>query len=231
MPDRFNDKATARSRFVNDRLTLGNHSARKASSAVTQRLLQAPELRVSDLRTTLTVCAYAAFGTEPDTTELLDTLRSRGVRVLLPVLRPDSDLDWAVYDAALAPGRFGLREPVGERLGVDAIRDADVVIVPALAISSTGQRLGRGGGSYDRALTRLTVRKADPEHSTYATQPSAHASQPWVCALVYDHELDADFPVETHDRPVDAACAPNRLARFRGSAEAGDGRADLGSGL
>jgi 5-formyltetrahydrofolate cyclo-ligase len=211
MPDRANDKATVRSRFVNNRLTLGNHLARQASSAVTQHLLQAPELRVSGSHTVLTVCAYASFGTEPDTTELLDTLGATGVRVLLPVLRPDSDLDWAVYDARLQPGRFGLREPVGERLGVEAIRDADVVLVPALAISSTGQRLGRGGGSYDRALTRLTVRKRDPKQ---ATQPPAHVSRPWVCALVYDHELDATFPVEAHDRPVDAACAPSRLVRF-----------------
>jgi 5-formyltetrahydrofolate cyclo-ligase len=212
MPDRANDKATARSRFVNDRLTLGNHLARQASSAVTRRLLQAPELHVSGSQAPLTVCAYASFGTEPDTTELLDTLTARGVRVLLPVLLPDSDLDWAVYDAKLAPGRLGLREPVGERLGVDAIRDADVVLAPALAVSATGQRLGRGGGSYDRALTRLTVRKAGAEQST---RPSAHASHPWVCALVYDHELDAQFPVQPHDQPVDAACAPSRLVRFR----------------
>jgi 5-formyltetrahydrofolate cyclo-ligase len=217
MPDRANDKATARSRFVNNRLTLGNHLARQASSAVTQRLLQSPELGVSEPRTALTVCAYASIGTEPDTTELLDALTARGVRVLLPILRPDFDLDWAVYDATLAPGRFGLREPVGERLGVEAIRDADVVLVPALAISSTGQRLGRGGGSYDRALTRLTVRKtvheADPELPTHT---SAQVSRPWVCALVYDHELDATFPVEAHDQPVDAACAPSRLVRFTG---------------
>jgi 5-formyltetrahydrofolate cyclo-ligase len=211
MPDRVNDKATARSRFVNDRLTLGNHLARQASSAVTRRLLQAPELRVSESRGALTVCAYASFGTEPDTKELLDALVARNVRVLLPVLLPDSDLDWAVYGAGLASGRLGLREPIGERLGVEAIRDAAVVLVPALAVSSTGQRLGRGGGSYDRALARLTVRQADTERST---QPSVQVSHPWVCALVYDHELDAHFPVQPHDQPVDAACAPSRLVRF-----------------
>jgi 5-formyltetrahydrofolate cyclo-ligase len=210
MPDSINDKATVRSRFVNDRLTLGNHLLREASSAVTKRLLQAPELRVSEKRAGLTVCAYASFGSEPDTTELLDTLVAMGVRILLPVLLPDSDLDWAVYDARLAPGRRGLREPVGERLGVEAIRRADVVLVPALAVSPIGQRLGRGGGSYDRALARLSVRKAA------GSQPSAHVARPWVCALVYDHELDAAIPVEAHDQLVDAACAPSRLIRFDG---------------
>lgn len=208
MPDSANDKATVRSRFVNDRLTLGNHSLRKASSALTQRLLQAPELHVSASGDVVTVCAYASFGTEPDTTELLNALAAQGIRVLLPVLLPDADLNWAVYDGQFASGRLGLREPVGDRLGIDAIRTADVVLVPALAVSSTGYRLGRGGGSYDRALARLTARKDRP------TQSSAQPRRPWVCALVYDHELDATFPVDPHDQPVDAACTPSRLIRF-----------------
>jgi 5-formyltetrahydrofolate cyclo-ligase len=217
MPESANDKATARSRFVNDRLTLGNHLLRNASPALTRRLLQAPELRVSASGHVMTVCAYASFGSEPDTTELVDNLHAHGIRVLLPVLLQDADLDWAVYDGRFSPGRFGLREPVGDRLGVDAIRAADVVLVPALAVSSIGYRLGRGGGSYDRALARLTVRKTgstqapvQPTQSMQSTQPR----RPWVCALVYDHELDADFPVEPHDQPVDAACAPNHLVRF-----------------
>lgn len=211
MPESANDKATVRSRFVNDRLTLGNHLLRKASSALTQRLLQAPELRVYASGDVLTVCAYASFGTEPDTTELVDTLHAQGVRVLLPVLLPDADLDWAVYDGRFVPGRFGLREPVGDRLGAEAIRAADAVLVPALAVTPTGYRLGRGGGSYDRALAHLTARKTD---LTQTSVQSARLRRPWVCALVYDHELDADFPVDAHDQPVDAACAPSRLVRF-----------------
>ncbi|MBS2962641.1 5-formyltetrahydrofolate cyclo-ligase [Actinocrinis puniceicyclus] len=204
MPESTNDKATARSRFVNDRLTLGKYALRKASSALVARLLQAPELSVSAPRRLLTVCAYASFGTEPDTAALIEALRERGVRVLLPVLLPDADLDWAIYDGTLVPGRLGLQEPTGERLGIEAISHADVVLVPALAISPTGQRLGRGGGSYDRALSRVTeCQDSDPP-----------CKRPWVCALVYDHELDAGFSVEAHDQPVDAACAPSRLVRF-----------------
>lgn len=220
MPESANDKATARSRFVNNRLTLGNHLLRNASPSLTRRLLQAPELRVSASDHGMTVCAYASFGSEPDTRELVDNLHSRGVRVLLPVLLPDADLDWAAYDGRFASGRLGLREPVGERLGVDAIRAADVVLVPALAVSSTGDRLGRGGGSYDRALARLTVRKTgSAPPSTQPAAPSTQPHRPWVCALVYDHELDADFPIDPHDQPVDAACTPSRLVRFGNEAE------------
>jgi 5-formyltetrahydrofolate cyclo-ligase len=204
MPESANDKATLRSRFVNNRLTLSNRALRKASPALAQRLLQAPELHLSASAGSTTVCAYASFGTEPDTADLIEALVERGARVLLPVLLPDADLDWAAYDGRLAAGRFGLRQPVGEPLGVDAIRSADAVLVPALAVSPAGYRLGRGGGSYDRALARLTQRQ---ESATQRTRP-------WVCALVYDHELNADVPVEPHDQPVDAACAPSRLVRF-----------------
>jgi 5-formyltetrahydrofolate cyclo-ligase len=202
MPEQLNDKATARSRFVNDRCTIGNHSRRNASSLAVAHLLRAPELASAKA-----ICAYVSFGTEPETGPLIEGLTDRGVTVLLPVLLKDGDLDWARYDRAqgFAIGRFGLREPTGERHGPAAVRNAQAVIVPALAVSATGQRLGRGGGSYDRALARL----ADLE------------PRPWVCALLYDHEIGADFPVEPHDRPVAAACSASGIVRFTGTPGAG----------
>lgn len=207
MPHAPNDKATARSRFVNDRCTLGNHERCEASSAAVACLMRAPELVKAK-----TVCAYVSFGTEPETGRLIEGLAGRGVTVLLPVLLADRDLDWARYEPGreLESGRLGLREPGGERLGVDAVCDADVMIVPALAVSPSGQRLGRGGGSYDRVIARLG--DADADSGTERRERKDH--RPWVCALLFDHELDAQFPVEPHDRPVDAACSASGVVRF-----------------
>jgi 5-formyltetrahydrofolate cyclo-ligase len=156
-----------------------------------EHLLAAPEVRRA-----ATVAAYVSIGTEPGTGLLLRALADAGKRVVLPVLRPDDDLDWGTYrgDTSLAPARRGLLEPV-DRLGVDAVATADVVLVPGLAVSLSGMRLGRGGGSYDRALARVPV-------GTF------------TCVLLHDEEVGVDVPFEPHDRTVRAAASPTGITRF-----------------
>ena len=114
----------------------------------------------------------------------------------MPVLGSGLQRDWAEYAGAddlreRAPGRPP--EPGGPTLGAAALADADVVIAPALAVDTTGARLGQGGGWYDRALEH--IRPGVP-----------------VVALVFPEELyDAEtrpLPRERHDRPVDAVATP-----------------------
>ena len=104
-----------------------------------------------------TIAAYYSIGTEPDTHGLIFALWKRGSYVVLPVLLPDGDLDWASYEGpdSLAPGPHGLLQPVEPVRGPGTVARADVVLVPALAVDARGYRLGRGGGSYDRALARV----------------------------------------------------------------------------
>jgi 5-formyltetrahydrofolate cyclo-ligase len=109
--------------------------------------------------------------------------------VLLPVLQPDGALDWARYTGELTDGPRGLREPTGPRLGQAAVAGADAVVVPAVAVDRRGVRLGRGGGSYDRALARVA--------------PGVS-----VTALLYDGELVDLLPAEPHDRHVGAVVTP-----------------------
>ena len=134
------------------------------------------------VRGAATVAAYVSVGGEPGTGLLLDALVAAGKRVLVPVLQPDNDLDWAPYTGprSLAPAARGLLEPTGSPLGVDAVRSADVVLVPGLAVSPAGDRLGRGGGSYDRALTR--VLDGTP-----------------VAVVLHDDEVGLAVPTDPHD--------------------------------
>jgi 5-formyltetrahydrofolate cyclo-ligase len=160
--------------------------------AVADRLLAAPEVRRA-----ATLAAYVSVGSEPGTGVLIRDLAAAGKRVILPVLLPDGDLDWAAYagDESLVPARLGLVEPAGPRLGVDAIGTPDAVLLPGLAVSPEGDRLGRGGGSYDRALGRVPV-------GTF------------TCVLLHDDEVGLDVPVEPHDRRVTAAATPSGIWRF-----------------
>ncbi|MFF2729923.1 5-formyltetrahydrofolate cyclo-ligase [Streptomyces sp. NPDC058008] len=147
-----------------------------------------------------TVAAYVSVGREPGTRALLDALWARGVRVLLPVLMEDDDLDWAVFEGAehLVPAGRGLLEPDGARLGPRAVLEADAVLLPGLAVDVRGMRLGRGGGSYDRVLARLASAGAHPA----------------LVVLLYDDEVVARVPVEPHDHPVDAVVTPAGARRF-----------------
>lgn len=143
--------------------------------------------------------AYVSIGSEPGTALLLARLDD----VLLPVLLPDGDLDWVLFDGELVPGPRGLLEPAGPRLGRDAVADCSVVVVPALAVDRSGTRLGRGGGSYDRALRRTSA---------------------VVVAALHLGELVEALPAEPHDQPVDAVVLPDRgLVVLRASGPGGMG--------
>jgi 5-formyltetrahydrofolate cyclo-ligase len=138
-----------------------------------------------------TVAAYYSIGSEPETHGLLFALWKRGSYVLLPILLPDGDLDWASYEGpdSLRPGPRWLTEPSEPPRGTGAVASADLVLVPALAVDHSGVRLGRGGGSYDRALARV-------------------GTQVPTVALLYDTEFVPDVPAAPHDQRVRMIARP-----------------------
>jgi 5-formyltetrahydrofolate cyclo-ligase len=187
------EKAGLRAALLAGRRTLTADQRVAAGRHLRDAVLGAPEAQMAG-----TVAAYLSVGSEPDTRGLVFALWKRGTYVLLPVLRSDGDLDWASYEGpdSLAPGPRGLLEPAEPPRGVTAITSADLIIVPALAVDRRGTRLGRGGGSYDRALARV-----GPAILTVA--------------LLYDGELLERVPAGSHDVAVRAAALPaggiNRL--------------------
>ena len=185
-------KTAARDQLLAARRARPATDVTACAEAAAEHLLAAAEVRRA-----ATVAAYVAVGTEPGTSTLLAALLAMRCRVLLPVLREDDDLDWGVHSGvgALWPGRRGLLEPTGSLLGVDAVAGADAVLVPGLAVDTTGLRLGRGGGSYDRALARV------PEAA-------------FTCVLLYPDEVGRAVPGEEHDRRVRAAASADGITRF-----------------
>jgi 5-formyltetrahydrofolate cyclo-ligase len=180
------DKASLRRRLVAARAAMSDSERTAAGRLIRDNVLELPQVAAAG-----TIAAYYSVGTEPDTRGLVFALWKRGSYVILPVLLPDGDLDWASYEGpdSLAPGPLGLLQPVEPVRGPEAVARAHVILVPALGVDSRGNRLGRGAGSYDRALARV------------------HGQVP-VIALLYDDELLPDLPAQPHDRPVTAVARP-----------------------
>ncbi|SEO79781.1 5-formyltetrahydrofolate cyclo-ligase [Trujillonella endophytica] len=176
-------KADLRSRLREQRRARSAAERATAAAAVTSALLRG-------LAGVRTMAAFAPDEFEPGHGRLPAAFTQLGARVLLPVVSDGSpELRWAVDTGRLAPGRFGLLEPLGPRLGTTAIGAADAVVVPAVAVDRSGVRLGRGGGFYDRALVHA--------------RPGA-----LLVAVVYDDEFVAELPAEPHDRRVGVVVTP-----------------------
>jgi 5-formyltetrahydrofolate cyclo-ligase len=144
----------------------------EAEARLCAALLLIPELAAAKV-----VAGYVALRGEPNIFVVLEELRSRGVRVVLPVVTESRDLYFRSADGQLV-----------------ATSEIDVVLAPAVAADPRGGRLGRGGGSYDRALPRV--------------RPDA-----LVIAIVHASELLDAVPLEAHDRPVGAVLAGDQLIR------------------
>jgi 5-formyltetrahydrofolate cyclo-ligase len=178
-------KAELRAQFLDRRRARPVPERTAAAAAVTRGLLRG-------LAGVRTFAAYLPEDDEPGYGRLPAAFTQLGARVLLPVTPTDGrELAWAVDTGRLAPGRHGLLEPLGPRLGATAVGTADVIVVPAVAVARNGIRLGRGGGYYDRAL----------QHA----RPDAV-----VVALVFDDEFVDELPTEPHDRPVAVVVTPSR---------------------
>ena len=192
-------KAALRRRIRAERARRRPSERAAQGHALTGIALELPEIQGAHC-----VALYAATPTEPQTGPLRLALRTHGIGVVLPLVRPEG-LEWA-WDtgAELLPaqGRGG-PEPAGPTLGPRGLLTADVVLVPALAVDTLGTRLGQGGGYYDVAL------------------PGLDLGIP-IFAVVHEEEVfDAavePLPSQLHDVPVDGALTPLRCPRLPGRA-------------
>ena len=179
-------KRILRSEIRQARNSRSPHSHRDSGLRLADVALSIPELQTAKV-----VALYAARATEPQTQPLLSSLHKQGKDVLLPVLSDSLQRCWAHYQgAADLQERSPMRppEPSGTPLPAKSLQDADFIIVPALAVDSTGTRLGQGGGWYDR-----TLKEAKEGTLKFV----------FVYPEEFYKEEDFHLPVEDHDQQID----------------------------
>ena len=148
--------------------------------------LQEEILQKEGAGTHLNVFTYLSYSLEAPTDKLIDGLLAKGVKVFCPRIQ-DTFLQAVEYGEDFALNRFGIREPLGE----PTTEEMHIVILPLLAVDKSGNRLGYGGGYYDRYL-----------------QQHNHAIRIGYC---YDFQIVNHVPSTSLDERLDLIVTERRI--------------------
>jgi 5-formyltetrahydrofolate cyclo-ligase len=196
-------------RMVAQSLALLTPSRRRAAGiAVAQRLRNLPQVRDAG-----TIMAFLPLPTEIDTWPTIRWAWSEGKRVAVPriepapegedlplsrremvaVLLPAADVDGVAAHPDVRPGALGILDVPGAR-PID-VSEIDVLLMPCQAVDRSGNRLGKGGGFFDRLLSRQDLRAAR-------------------IVLAFHEQVLDEVPVAENDRPVDMVVTDAEILAF-----------------
>jgi 5-formyltetrahydrofolate cyclo-ligase len=183
------DKAALRVRLREARRTLSAEQRALAAAGL------AHQVGTSRLfRTSRRVAAYFSADGEIDPAPILARARAMGKRCYLPVL---SRLSWdrlwfapAASGTQLRPNRFGILEPVVTARELVRAPELDLILLPLVGFDAAGNRLGMGGGFYDKSLAYLGTR--------------THWRKPHLVGLAYECQRVARLPAAAWDIPLTA---------------------------
>jgi 5-formyltetrahydrofolate cyclo-ligase len=185
------DKSELRKELLSKRNNIPPVVRMAKNKMVLERMLSLDEFRNAGI-----IFFFASFRTEVDTAEMIKSSLSSGKRVLLPKVDKDSH-ELQLYEirdfSELAPGYMGIPEPTFQGRQM-SINDADIVIIPGAGYDASGNRIGYGGGYYDRLLSGL--QKDIP-----------------VIAPAYEEQIVDSIPSEPHDIRVHMIVTDRRVIR------------------
>lgn len=184
-------KSEVRKSILKARSRLSSQEVVQKSRLITRRILSLEEFRRAR-----TIMAYVDFRNEVKTEELIRTSMAMGKRVAVPLtdlqqkrLIPSLLRD---FPGDLAPGAWGIMEPRLESLRPLLPEELDLVIVPGVAFDERGNRLGYGGGFYDRFL------------------PQTRSDAIWL-ALAFELQICPEVYPGPHDCPVHIIVTEERV--------------------
>ena len=183
-------KERLRKRVLAVRMGLDRSQVEVSGQAILERVLGLETYR----RAKLVHTYVSSKENEVDTRALICTCLAQGKRVAVPVVMPGAKaMAHALIDGLdrLVVGSYGLAQPdPAEIVWLPAEARIDLVVVPGLAFDRRGQRIGWGGGYYDRFLAQVQTVKI---------------------GLCYDELVLDCIPGEPHDVPVDVVVAETAI--------------------
>ncbi|MDD5058894.1 MAG: 5-formyltetrahydrofolate cyclo-ligase [Sideroxydans sp.] len=177
-------KQTLRQQILSRRDALPHDQRAAHSASIIERLLAMPQYQRAKV-----VLGYMNFGHEFASELWVKRVLADGKKLILPRANPVTrllELYWVEdIERQLAPGMFGIREPIPElSTMVLSLNALEFVLLPGVAFTREGARLGYGGGFYDKLLARVTHR-------------------PVLVAGAFGMQLVQDIPQESTDRKVE----------------------------
>jgi 5-formyltetrahydrofolate cyclo-ligase len=137
---------------------------------------------------------YIAIGSEISLDPAIMTWRARGMHLFAPITRDDQPLRFAALENDIVAGPFGTWQPPNDARTI-APAELDVVLVPLLAFDDRGNRLGQGGGFYDRSF-------------------NADQKTPLRLGIGYAVQRILQIPTEAHDVTLHAVCTEQGWTSF-----------------
>lgn len=181
------------------RRALGRRERARRSRALVHRIAHSRWFRASRR----IACFFANDG-EPDLAALMRLIWRTGRRCYLPVLTTANRgrMLFSPYrpDSRLSLNRYRIPEPVAARRQLLDARRLDVVLTPLVAFDLDGNRLGMGGGYYDRSFAFLHRRR--------------HWRKPRLLGIAYQFQCVTQLPVEPWDVPLDGIATESAVHVF-----------------
>jgi len=160
------------------------------AQAIKDNLFAQPEFKSAEA-----VLFYAAFGSEVPTYSMIEESLEIGKMAILPItdIETNSLLLRRVHDlSSLKPSKYGIPEPELDTTEHFEMENIDLILVPGMVFDECGNRIGYGGGYYDRFLSKI------------------NASVPWV-SIAFELQIVPLIPKEKHDLPVDKIITEKRI--------------------
>lgn len=191
----MNSRRALRKELRAARRALSPAEQKHASRAVARRLGKRPEFQRANR-----IAFYLASDGEVDPWPLLLKAHAAGKACYLPVLRPGGrGMHFVRYTPGdpLRPNRFDIPEPAQARGRDIPALQLDLILTPLVGFDETGQRIGMGGGFYDRTLAGLARRR--------------YWRRPRVIGLAHECQRVPEIPVRPWDVPLHAIATPQRI--------------------